>query len=253
MVDSEGKGPPLGTVHGSGNRRRRNGTFVWRSRWIRLLVIGIVVFMFITLMFYVTLGDRYTVEVRRVASTEDGRHAIQVVESLEVGQLLNTSRYSLWSDEHVDDPPDDLDRYVYPRVIDSISIEYFTWRVDAQRKLYSNDRATFEYAAEGASIQGLLFRTEVMDEFTFLSSDDPGIEHRYTSAWVSPSLEPVNASSSTINTYQVETGYLVVQELNYKEYYAPLAAYFGSVDQVAVLAEDYSILMIAAKWSMAIA
>jgi len=230
----------------------RIGASLWQSLWTKLLILGIVILMIITIMFYSSFQDRYTVDVQRVASTENGRRAIEVVESLDVRQLLNTSRYSLWWDEQVDDPPDDLGRYVYPRVIDSTSIEYFTWRVDAQRKLYSNDRANLEYTAKGTSIQNLSFHTEVMEGSTYLSSDYPGTEHRYTSAWVSPSLEPVNASSSTINTYQVETGYLVIQELHYGEYYAPLAAYHGTVDQVAVLAEDFSILVIAAKWSMVI-
>jgi len=248
----EGKGSPSGTDRGPGHRWKRIGSSLWQSLWTRLLVVGIVILMIITIMFYSSFHDRYTVDVQRVASTEDCRHAIEVVESLDVRQLLNTSRYSLWSNELVDDPPDDLGRYVYPRLIDSTSIEYFTWRVDAQRKLYSNDRANLEYTAKGTSIQDLLFYTEVIEGSTYLWSDDPGTEHRYTSAWVSPSLEPVNVSSSTINTYQVETGYLVTQDLSYKEYYAPLAAYHGRVDQVAVSSDDYSILVIAAMWSMAI-
>jgi len=227
-----------------------SGRSVWLARPKVLAAFIVLILVVVTLLLIQMAGmdDRYNVDIQRVANTEAERHAIEVAESLETTVLLDVSRYGLWREDPSNTPPEDLNVYVWPYVIDGGSIEYFQWRVDAQRDLFSNDRAELEYSAEGVGFSNLTLYIWPGAEQYNLRSEDRTIDYHGGHLYLAPPLKIDNESS-----LHLDSGFLVFQQLTYNEFYDGLTGYSGTVKQFIVLDDEGSVLLIFSGRDMGIA
>jgi hypothetical protein len=216
---------------------------------VTMIIVGVVIV--ILLLVLSSFEDaRYTVQIERTFTTEQERRAIEIAESLDTTDLLDSPRYDRWGNDPTNTPPDDLNIYVYPNVIDEEAIDYFKWRVDAQRNLVSDDRAEMEYTARAISFTNLSMFIIVDEESGWyqLGTWDRTIGYHGDDLYVTPSVK-IDRDGNMKN---IESGYLVFQRLDYSESYGPLAAYHGIVKQFTILDDDYSVLLICTETEMGI-
>ena len=185
--------------------------------------------------------------MQRTSQTKEEKEAIQAAENLDLPSYLATERFNPYYGDYCTNEMDVTDGYAWPRLVDGMSLSHYEDRYHYVKERGYLMSASFSYEAEclhldEMSVQ-LWNRTYGHDgyrtEYGLNSSHEFG-EFDYGD------LRFLNLAgiAPEDDWYKLSDIYVIRQLFKYNEVEAPLAGYFGYVDQLIILDSEFNILMI---------
>ncbi len=225
------------------------------NKKIFVIVIILIAITIILIVVWVNKAhdNDYKIEIHRIFSSSSEGEAIYEAEELDLAIILNVSRY--YNHRGTNDPPADITAYIWPILVDKETLNYYTNKIERLEEDHVSVRASFYYNAEGLEFSETSISYDNLSLICRINetvyqidiSEDPNYDtYSNCAIFINNSLEVITSETQSIQM-NVSKGYIVKQVFDYSEVYGPLAGFGGGVEQIIVLAQDYSPLLVLSR------
>ena len=251
-MGSEGNSPGFST--------REEASRNWSPQKILMLVVIIVLLAaIIGPSFILSLVDeedqkvydsddgKYRIHIQRDYDTNREKKAIKTAEDLDLPSLMDTERFDPYYGSSWTNEMDVTDGYAWPRLVDGTALDFYIDRYGYMKEIDYLMSARLSYDVECQYVDRLSIQPWNRTE---------GPHYRYTYHGLNASHELATFDEGGLHYlnltgvptdgewYELNEAFVVRQDLEYSEVEAPLAGYFGHVDQLVILDKDYDVVIV---------
>jgi len=224
-----------------------------------VLVVAISSAVILNALISPQIKPKYEIKIDRITGSQTREDALAAAESINYSEVTNRERFNGSSDPEDYLHPKTYLAYTFANYIDSETLSYYQDRYDSLQGKGSPSVIEYSYCPKVSEYQNFcIYNTPAPDgagwhNYTVVTVADGSVEC-YSEA---SQIYTRNATGYQLSEWEYDFKFrdciVVDMTLEYKEVYAPLAAFLSGVHQIVVLDRNYSPLLIAIAASQIVA
>lgn len=213
-----------------------------KRKWIiaASIVLSIILITMAGVYIYYQIAPyccKYDLTVEKSYNTSFELQAINASENLDIAEIFEIGRYSDRG-EYYSDPPKSKTAYVWPNIIDNISLTYYREKIERLNESKTKVISKYSYYAKcehimdysiGVHQMNILLNTTKLNDFSRCA------------IMIDENLTLVTEYSEDVSISNI-SGYYIEQFFRYEESYGTLAGFGGEVKQIIILNEEFQLI-----------